>query len=169
MIDNQIEENLELDYKAADSLGRSDGKKKEVAKDVSAMANSNGGRIIYGVAEFQDKQKKHLPEKIDPVKRQDYSKEWLENIITSNISPKIDGLQIIPVPVEGSNENVIYVVDIPKTVIGHQVSTKKDYRYYKRFNFKSEPMPDYELRDVMNRRIFPELTIGFFWQAYTWS
>jgi predicted HTH transcriptional regulator len=48
-IDTQIEENLTLDYKAADSLDASPKKKDEVTKDVSAMANSAGGTIIYGI------------------------------------------------------------------------------------------------------------------------
>jgi predicted HTH transcriptional regulator len=53
-IGNSIEESLTLDYKAADALASSDGKKKEITKDVSAMANSAGGLIIYGISEFTD-------------------------------------------------------------------------------------------------------------------
>jgi predicted HTH transcriptional regulator len=41
----KIEENSNLDYKATDSLNKTlDSKKKEIAKDVSAMANSDGGK-----------------------------------------------------------------------------------------------------------------------------
>ena len=50
-IDDGIEESLNLDYKAAGALAKTDGKKKEITKDVSAMANSDGGIIIYGVTE----------------------------------------------------------------------------------------------------------------------
>jgi hypothetical protein len=39
-INDGVEESLTLDYKAGDALGTSDGKKKEITKDVSAMANS---------------------------------------------------------------------------------------------------------------------------------
>jgi predicted HTH transcriptional regulator len=53
-IKDGVEENLNLDYKAADALGTSDGKKKEITKDVSAFANSAGGIIIYGIKEYDD-------------------------------------------------------------------------------------------------------------------
>jgi hypothetical protein len=42
-VDDEIEESLTLDYKAAGSLDRTDGKKKEITKDISAMANSGRG------------------------------------------------------------------------------------------------------------------------------
>jgi len=41
-IENKIEENLNLDYKASGSLQRNDKKTNEISKDVSAFANSDG-------------------------------------------------------------------------------------------------------------------------------
>ena len=73
------------------------GKKKEIAKDVSAFANSDGGTIIYGVSEYNDAERSHLPEQISPINRVEYTKEWLEHVINSNISPKINSLKIIPI------------------------------------------------------------------------
>src|SRR5580693_8252389 len=105
----QIEENIHLEYKAADALGKSEGKKNELAKDVSALANSDGGTIIYGVREFTG-EKKYLPEKIDPVSRNDFSKEWLEQVINHNISPRIHGITVTAVTVDETKPNeVIYV------------------------------------------------------------
>lgn len=53
-VDNFIEESSTLDYKAADALGLTDRKRKEITKDVSAMANSAGGVIIYGLKEYDE-------------------------------------------------------------------------------------------------------------------
>ena len=86
-IDNGREESHTLDYKAADSLGKGDGKKSEISKDISAMANSAEGTIIYGVKEYLDPDKKHLPEKLDGIDRTQFSKEWLEQVINGNIEP----------------------------------------------------------------------------------
>jgi hypothetical protein len=44
-IDNQIEENFNLDYKAAGSISKSSGKKREMSKDVTAI-NYIWGPII---------------------------------------------------------------------------------------------------------------------------
>lgn len=64
-IDNEIQESLTLEYKAADALARTDANKREITKDVSAFANSAGGIILYGIREHQAP-KKHLPEKSIP-------------------------------------------------------------------------------------------------------
>src|SRR5687767_1177900 len=88
-IRDRVEESLTLDYKGADSLNRSDKKKAEITKDISAFANSAGGRIIYGIAE--DDIQRHLPARLDPVNSADYSKEWLDQV-AGTIRPRIDGL-----------------------------------------------------------------------------
>lgn len=155
LITSKIEESVSLDYKAAAALDFSDKKKREIAKDVSAMANSNGGTIIYGIAEFPDDARKHLPERIDPVSRKSYSKEWLESVV-SGIKPRIENLRITPVEIPPSADNVVYVVDVPKSCTAHQAT---DFRYYKRYNFESVPMYDFEIRDILNRRRFPKLEV----------
>lgn len=121
------------------------------------MANSAGGIIIYGVAEYQQADKRHLPEKIDPVDNTQFSKEWLEHVI-SNIRPKIDDLIINPVPINTASNHYVYVVEIPQSTTAHQATDK---RYYKRFNFESVPMDDYEIRDIMNRSKHPKLELDF--------
>lgn len=158
MIAEGTEENINLDYKAAEALQNTDGKKKEIAKDVSAMANAAGGVIIYGVKEFDEKDKNHLPEKITPITRLAFTKEQLEQIINSNISPKIEGIVIHSINLENPEE-VVYVVEIPQSNTAHQ--NTKDKIYYKRHNFLSEAMLDYEIRDVMNRLQHPVIDIDF--------
>ena len=58
-ITSEIEESLTLEYKSAEALDRTETKKKEITKDVSAMANSAGGIIIYGIKEYNNSSKKH--------------------------------------------------------------------------------------------------------------
>ena len=143
IIDDKIQEDLHLDYKDSAALDKNN--RKEISKDVSAFANSDGGIIIYGIAEVNN-----LPEKSDAgVDHKKFSRETLENIITSNINPRIDNIIISPIPI--SETTSIYAVKIPRSDRApHQAS---DGKYYKRFNFKSEPMADYEINDVRNRRI----------------
>jgi Putative DNA-binding domain len=159
LINTGVEENLHLDYKAADALAKSDGKKSEVSKDISSFANSAGGVIIYGIEEFNDLAKKHLPEKIGAVDRQIFTKEWLEQIINTNIFPKISGIKIHPIAIGSSEDNkVVYVVEIPQSNTAHQA---KDKRYYKRYNFESVPMEDYEIKDIINRMNKTDIKISF--------
>jgi len=153
LIEDGIEENMNLEYKSAEALKDV----KEISKDVSAMANSDGGIIIYGVKEFDDKERKHKPEKISPINRLDFSKERLEHLIKDNISPKLDTLRIHPIPI--SETEVVYVVEIPQSFTAHQ--NTKDHRYYRRYNFESVPMLDYEIKDIMNRSKNPIIDLDF--------
>lgn len=157
LIDDGIEESLTLDYKAAGALEKTDAKKTEITKDVSALANSVGGTIIYGVSEYPAKAMSHLPEKIDPISRAKISKEWLEQVI-SNIRPRIDNLIIHAVPLIGIPDHVVYVVEVPPGETAHQA---KDLKYYRRYNFESVPMADHEIRDVMGRIKHPNIEIDF--------
>lgn len=144
LIKNRVQESLHLDYK--DSRALSDNARQEIAKDVSAFANADGGMIIYGIRENE-----HLPEAIDEgVDHTRFSREWLEQLILDNINPRVDGLHISQIPLTADRS--AFAVKIPKSYRGpHQDQITK--RYYKRYNFKSQPMEDYEINDLRTRRL----------------
>lgn len=157
LIDNQVKENINLDYKASDSLAKmNDNCKKELSKDVSAFANSDGGILVYGVVE-----EGNIPVKIDngcdPIK---VTREWIEQVIDSRIQRKISGIRIHQIALSGENAGrVVYVISIPQSVDAPHMAD--DNRYYKRYNFKSAPMEDYEVRDVRRRNDSPNLKIEY--------
>jgi hypothetical protein len=153
MIADGVEENLSLDYKGADALAKTDGKKIEITKDVSSFANSSGGVLVYGIAEFENDPRRHLPERLDPVNRSDISKEWLDQVIQS-IQPRIEGVVIHPVTISEAENTVCYVVEVPQSHTAHMA---RDHRYHKRHNFTTAQMEDYEVRDVMNRKTHPRV------------
>jgi len=155
LIEDRVQESLLLDYKAADALQKTDGKKIEITKDVSALANSDGGIIIYGIREYTDREKKLFPERIDVIDQSVITKEWLQQII-NGIRPKIENVIIYPIIIEKNNG--VYVVEVPKSTTAHQA---RDYKYYKRYNSVSVPMEDYEIRDVMNRAKAPLFSMEF--------
>lgn len=144
LMSNEIEESINLDYKSARSLDKSDRKKKEIAKDVSAFANSDGGIIIYGIVE-----ENHKPQEIDFVDGNDLTKEWLENVIDGNIQQRILDILIYPIRKNNDLQKTVYIVKIPPSVNAPHISS--DNKYYKRYNFKSVPMEEYEVRMLYNR------------------
>jgi hypothetical protein len=158
LIADMVEESLTVEYKRSLALAKTDGNKTEITKDASAFANSSGGVLIYGIAEPQDKAKRHLPERLDPILRTEFSKEWLEQII-QGIQPRVDGVLIHPVTIDEQKNQVCYVVEIPQSSTAHQA---RDHVYYKRHNFNVLPMEDYEVRDVMNRKTHPKIRASIF-------
>lgn len=157
LITNEIQENIKLEYKRSEALGKAEKKIEKLSISVSSFANSAGGRLIIGIKEYDDQTFKHLPEKITPINIVEFPKEWIEQIINDNIYPRIANLKITPVKVE--NNNYVYVIDVPKSDTAHQA---KDFKYYKRHNFRKLPMQDYEIRDVLNRNKVPKI------ECYPW-
>ncbi len=154
LIDNAVQESLTLDYKASDALEKSNVSRNEISKDFSAFANSAGGQIVYGIIEHN-----HVPSNIDNGHDPDViSREWLEQVVNSTIKPRLQGVIIKQISL--NNGWVAYAVEIPQatTFAPHQAS---DNKYYKRFNFQSVPMEDYEVRDIFGRASAPELFLEF--------
>jgi hypothetical protein len=115
---------------------------------------------VYGVREDG-----HAATDIDVgYPQSDISKEWIEQVINSNIQRRVDGIRINPVQLGASAVgNVLYVVSIPQSLRAPHMAWDK--RFYKRFNFVSVPMEEYEVRDVSRRNQAPDLKLTLQWQA----
>lgn len=144
LIDSQAEESVHLEFKDGRSLEKSDKKTTEIAKDVSAFANSDGGIIVYGLTE-----KEHKASSLSYVDGDEYTKEWLEQIINSKINRRIEGIRIYPVRFEGDTKKTVYLVKIPRSTSAPHMS--HDKKYYRRFNFVAVPMEEFEVRDLFYR------------------
>jgi hypothetical protein len=142
-----IPESLTLDYKASPALSKESKARDELCKDVSALANSAGGQIIYGIEEKDQK-----PARVDEGNTV-ITREWIEQVVDSNVQPRMLGLVITPIQLE---KGYGYVITVPQSTSrgAHQAPDKK---YYKRQNFQSVAMEDYEIRDIMRRTSTPDL------------
>lgn len=152
LIDNMVEESIYLDFKEARALGQSDATRKEISKDVAAFANSDGGIIVYGI-----KEENHKATNLSFIDGNIFTKEWIEQIITSSIQRHIPDLRIYPIRFDGQIQRTIYIVKIPKSLEAPHIS--KDKRFYKRFNFESVAMEEYEIRQLYGRKIKSKLVI----------
>lgn len=153
LIENNAEESVHLEFKAAEALGKDDKKKSEIAKDVSAFANSDGGIIVYGI-----KEQNHKAYALSYIDGNTYTKEWLEQVIQDNIQRRIEGLEIFPIRDNGDITKSIYIVKIPRSSNTPHMSADKCY--YKRNNFRSVKMEEYEVRDLFYRETTPNLKIS---------
>ncbi|WP_158620233.1 MULTISPECIES: helix-turn-helix domain-containing protein [Corallococcus] len=158
LINSQVQESLTLDYKASKALDRTEKVKDEITKDVSALANSAGGTLVYGIPENkQTRMAERIDEGVDPAV---VTREWLDQVINSGIQRRIDGVRIQQIPLTKSSPGrVAYVVHVPQSVRApHQA---RDKLFYKRFEYQSKPMEEYEIRDVSRRQEVPDLRVTF--------
>jgi len=141
LIDNRIMESLILDYKR--ELPKNN---MNLAKHVSSFANTNGGIIIYGIEE-----RNHIPVNLNPLDPN--LKEKIENILLTSITPKIP-TKIITIDSTQESSKKYYAIYVPKSSDApYMLISNQDNRYYKRVNFSSVPMEDYEVRLVIEKNL----------------
>ncbi|MBE5321495.1 ATP-binding protein [Pedobacter sp. MR2016-19] len=145
LIDNQVEESIYLDFKSAGSLEKIDKKRMELSKDVASFANSDGGIIVYGIKEVN-----HVAAEFSFIDGNEFTKEWIEQVISSYVQRRIADVTIYPIRIDGDMKKSIYIVKIPYSYDAPHLS--KDNRYYKRYNFISVPMEEYEVRMSYGRK-----------------
>lgn len=172
LIDNVVEEDTELEYKLC--FGNIDedckngvkqsccGKKKkdwcaEFVKDVSGMANANGGYIIYGIREEKNEQGHRIPKQLEPIPSGNYDCDQLTQILTKHIRPSLD--VTVSYLFDPLKKGDYFIVKVPKGMTAHQ--NLYDKRYYRRHNATVEAMEDHEIRDVMNRVKEPVIDLEF--------
>lgn len=160
LIDGGVEESTTLEYKR-NFAKQNPHWKEELAKDVSAMANSNGGTIIYGIKEKENKkgspEGSSIPIDICPIPATEMKKDQLTQLLATIIQPKIEDIEILYLNM--GEEGGIFVLNIPQSYTAHQ--DKLNYLYYKRRNAVVDKMEDYEIRDVMNRSKTPIVKLSF--------
>lgn len=147
LVTNGVREDRHLDYKQA-LPGPKDSDKKRFLADVSALANSAGGDIIYGVVEKRDVngQATGVPDAIQGVQVSNIDPELrrLTSIIESGLDPGL-----IPkteaVSLTMPTGSVVVVLRVPKSFAGpHMI--KDSGRFYARHNSQNVPMDAATLR-----------------------
>lgn len=137
LIENKIKESLTLDYKS--ELGQNE----EIAKDISAFANTLGGTIVYGIHEEET-----IPVSFNWIDSKGI-RERIENVILSHIQPKLEGHKIASIENPDDPSKAIFIVNIPESLKApHMVK----HRYYKRYNFQSVPMEDHEVKGAIFKK-----------------
>lgn len=135
LIDDKREESTILEYKAI-----IDKNTKEIAKDISAMANSEGGIIIYGVTEEDN-----LPKKVNWIASSSKGAERLDQVVSSTITP-ICNIFIRTIKKPKSEKKEIYLVYVPRSEDLHMVLKDNDNRHYVRRNKSIQRMEGSEVK-----------------------
>src|SRR5688500_14165723 len=96
LVENGVIESRTLDYKQ-EGVGGKEAERKEFLKDVSALANANGGDLVIGI-----QSKGGVPSAVlgITVANIDAEIQRLENMIRDNIEPRLIGHEIRSIPLE---------------------------------------------------------------------
>lgn len=110
-VDHQVPESEDLDWKK-DFYAGTDAGKKELAKDVSAMANTRGGLIVIGVDDGkQDQAVRLAPQEPAPGR----GEEWMRLVLASYAHPPVPNVAIRRVPSQQEPGRSYWVIAVEKS------------------------------------------------------
>lgn len=114
LIDNQVQENKSLDYKKELNISK-DSDRKEFLFDISAMYNTDGGCILFGIEEEKDLKSQNTgkPLKITGIEIENSDKlfQQIEDIIKNCTDPSINNVIINEILVDSLK---VLILGIPK-------------------------------------------------------
>jgi hypothetical protein len=138
----------------------------ELAKQLSAFANTGGGRILYGVTDAGQVDNGGVSQLI---KGRQSAKDWLESIIPTLTDYEIAGVNVYQISGQNPGSPIhqgkaLFVVDVPDSERApHQ--SKRDLLYYVRLGGTSRPAPHRLIEDIRNRARHPDIKV-IQWELY---
>lgn len=122
LVENEAPESRTLEYKAA-MYGRNDEGRREVLKDLTAFANSDGGHLIIGISEKNGAVA--FSDGIDSASV-DTEIQWLESLLRDGVEPRLIGYQIKSILIK--RDRAAIVIHIPRSwTKPHRTNSKHFY------------------------------------------
>jgi hypothetical protein len=169
-----IEEHQYLDYKSGEILVGHDGRWicrdgklttdegfVKLATVVAGFANAEGGLLILGIRELQEKINRKIVKKrpgaIYPLPDGIITKEMIASKLRALIQFPIDDLIIVPLRSSSRSKHFVCLIDIPQSIRAPHRVNEADY--YQRYNFETRPMLHYQISDLFGKRFAPSLDL----------
>lgn len=152
LINFGVQESKTLDFKKELNLDD----RKEFLADISAMANTEGGTIVYGIEEQKNAQGQNtgIAGRICPITLGTDSEDKMilriEEILGSGLEPRINNIAIKFMQVDQGE--YVLVLGVTKNLgLPHMVTYKHSNKFYKRRNSGKYALDVYELNDAFMR------------------
>jgi hypothetical protein len=140
LVANRVEETETLDYKR-DMYGTSDNDRKELCRDVSAMANKRGGFLLIGIRDEQD-----CAAELVGIDEIGTAEERLLSCVLAGVEERINGIRTRQVPLV-NGRHVLAVFIPPSRRAPHMVVLGHEDRCWIRHGKQKMRMSVAELRE----------------------
>jgi hypothetical protein len=134
LCESECPESQTLDFKR-ELPGKQDQDKHELCKDVVALANAEGGDLVYGIEE-----KNGVAGSIARISTEDAdaAERRMRQVLDAGIEPKIHGLRIQKIPV---SDGYVLILRVPASYDGpHCIRTDKNNKQQRRFVMRNGTM-----------------------------
>lgn len=128
-----------------------------LSKQVSAFANSAGGRLFIGLDDL-GRVDGGVPVDLKP----GGTRAWLEDVVKGSVTPVLSTYNVFEVRESGAGSRIlpgraVYIIEIPGSSDAPHQSL--DHRYYLRIAGKSQPMSHVHVQDVLRRTASPRVEL----------
>jgi hypothetical protein len=149
LVQNRSQETKSLDYKKELKIGQ-DKDKKEFLFDISAMYNTEGGCLIFGIEESKDDkgQNTGTPETICGIEIENADKltQQIEDIVSGNTEPSISSMLLKILEIDG---HFVLIIGISKGYgLPAMVTFNQTNKFYRRRNSGKYAVDVYELNQM---------------------
>lgn len=143
----RVQESIHLDFKR-ELPNKREESRKELLKDVAALANTEGGRIVYGVVEGDDA----CAEAVAPITSEDRddAQRRIDQSVADGIEPRLAGARVTTIPFD---EGYVLVVEVPAQYGGpFQTNFNNQRKFVYRQGTMNIEMNYVQLRDAFQLR-----------------
>jgi hypothetical protein len=148
LIQNRVPEGLQLEFKeknSADKPELDNGDKKTIAKAVTALANSGGGTLVFGLrtAKVGDVD---VAAELKPICQLESCRTEVEFVCHTNVSPEIAGLQVKGLSTADDLGVIVCIVPASERR-PHMCTAQRVHSYYRRTFQGNVPMTPFEVQE----------------------
>ncbi len=160
LVEQEVREDEDLEFKR-DFYQPTDGGKRELLRDVTAMANQRGGFIVIGIAQDRRGAAKELVG-IDPLP-EERLEGWVADVVLRGIEPRLPETAIRSqrIPISSSGEGrVCLVIQVPPSWAGpYMVRFQDSGEFWIRHGARKARMSWLEVRAMFERSLQGELSV----------
>lgn len=152
LITSGICESPRIDYKR-EWWGKNDDARREMMRDISALANSYGGYLVLGVETKGGSGSGVLecPTSIVGLERLDYSERIMRSS-RDNLDPPCKGIEAVQIEVD--DNRIVLIIQVPQSLDApHMVTFKGLNQFWQRHGTDKQSMSTQEIRDMFMSRL----------------
>lgn len=174
IVNDGVPESLHLEFKTKARVGvpgkLHDDDKKNLAKTISAFANTEGGCIIFGISTPTGGDEPYRATGIDPIAELGAFKTAVEAILKDVVNPSVLGVQLEPVEEVSGSDRGVLAIYVPQSLgLPHRANMGPagvHGHYFQRSSSRSDIMPHAMLSALFGRPPEPRLQLKWtFWHG----